>query len=135
MKKFLILCLFLSGCIGKINPEFQPYYNSFAKDFNIFPYLVNSDFGMLKDNIAGSCNYLTLSITIKKEYWNLIDQEMKTELFYHELLHCTVFASHTSKMLEDGCPFSIMYPENFGDGCFYKHKSDYIKQFQRSILQ
>jgi len=125
----LLLCL-LTSC-GGINPEFEPYYKSFAKDFNIFPYTIGADFGKLEDGIGAVCNHGLLKITVKQDYWKDLDEQTRLELIYHELLHCTVWAKHTDKKLADGCPSSIMNSINFGAPCFVDHKQEYINQYKR----
>jgi hypothetical protein len=88
-----------------------------------------------KDGIAGSCTTWSdgyKEVQIDPDYWNSYwtTRAEQLELIAHELGHCDLGLGHTTAKRSDGCAESVMYPSNFGNPCFDKHKSDYLSIFK-----
>jgi hypothetical protein len=87
---------------------------------------VGIGFGSFPDTVVGLCNHVTNSITLDKEYWDVISYQKKLILVYHELGHCTLMRRHIDKRFEDGCPISIMHPEILPDVCINRYLDYYL---------
>lgn len=117
---------------------------------------LSMNFTELEEATIGRCYWLLngeLEIEVDKKYWDRSGFLSKKFLVYHELEHCIRNRSHTHDMPEpnsinayidylirwlgiipkkdyfsDGCPNSIMHPNDVGDWCHYNHYNKYIEE-------
>lgn len=162
MKKLLILLslLILPGCLtlGRVDPEAQPYLNSFVREANsrgyypdtseltikLVPQKSEKIFYGDKDNALAYCEMPVLGIKAKdyipafgqlievsEDYWNAVNTVNREATIYHELGHCILHRDHistTTQSIFGVRPVSIMYPYNFPDLYFYFYKKDYVNE-------
>ena len=94
------------------------------------------------------------TITIDKNYWKIATPTSQYFTMLHEMGHCVCYLNHSEPTsglvgkledflfsigiwtkkgyLQDGCPASIMHPNEFGEICSIRHFNYYIKEFQDS---
>lgn len=112
--RYLLLVLLLAGC-GKasVDPELQPYLDSFQSDTNVqIATPVTLKFGDIRESAEdGLCeNGLGIPvITIDKTAWAQADDTNRKLLVYHELGHCVLGRSHDDTINADGTHESIMF--------------------------
>lgn len=81
------------------------------------------------DTLAGYCVHFSNKIILNSLLWSNYSYDMREQLLFHELGHCTLKRSHiTSKDLSDGCPQTIMTPFLMSKRCYKKHKQYYHKE-------
>jgi hypothetical protein len=105
--------------------KIEPFVSMFEQDYG-HKVDIGIGFGRFSDSVVGLCNHITNSITLDKEYWNVISYQKQLVLVYHELGHCILMRNHTSAIFKDGCPTSIMYPEILSDFCIGKYLNYYL---------
>lgn len=114
------------------------------------------NFTNLGGSAIGRCHWLLngeFEIEIDKGYWDRANFLSKKFLIYHELEHCIRFRMHTHEDLyianfwkyieylgqllgllprkgyfRDGCPNSIMHPNDAGEWCHFAHHDAYIDE-------
>jgi hypothetical protein len=105
-------------------------------------------------NTVGLCYRLSRLVLIDKKWWKDNDSDLKREeLIFHELGHCALGRGHTGfkpsegviryyldltaeflgiierkGYLQDGCPYSYMYPYVLSENCIEKHREHYYKE-------
>lgn len=140
--KYVLLLLSVLGCnrgmqpkiASGVDPAFQVYSQEFAEYYHTdqsvpihFSTLNSSPLGEL----VGEC--VTYSdgarqILIDPGYWSQLDEVSRKDVIYHELGHCKFGRVHTSAILNDLCPTSIMNPYVFGDPCWAEHEAQYLTE-------
>lgn len=128
MKYLIILMLYCVGCATaetiepiEIDPELQPYVNSFQSTFSLIINYSVIFVDDLKNNWVGECVVYEngdKQINIKKSYFESATNAQKEQLLYHEFGHCSlgwqhvegtiVFPNSTTKW-----PISIMRASAF----------------------
>jgi len=109
------------------------------------------------DNTIGRCSLsitFNHTITIDREYWKTATPTSQYFTMLHEMGHCVCYLNHSEPTsglvgkleeflfkigiwtkkgyLEDGCPASIMHPNEFGEICSIRHFNYYINEFKQS---
>lgn len=132
----LIILAVTSGC-GKatinIEDDLVAYYNSFIRDakaegFDFTSFPITIEFGDTSGTIAAVCSRSNSvpKITVRRTFWDNVNDSMKKELIFHELGHCILNRGHDSTFQQSGGPTSIMFPNVFeisdSDWPYYVHE-------------
>lgn len=151
MRYLILIALMLSGCGQQnsqarvtVDPALAPYMQSFESDVGASTAGISAQFADTSvyanplGETVGECtvwwgangSVVKRLIQISPTYWNTMDQYGKTELFYHELGHCALYAVHiNTNNGPSGCYTSIMYPIVFGEtSCFQSNMSYYYQE-------
>jgi len=134
-----LLCLLLVGC-GR-DEEHHAVVDAKLRD------LVGRTQELLQVDLSGisvtfaSLDKNTLALcTIEGKYrevkvnsstWDTLSSNTKLEVMLHEMGHCALFKGHVTTKLDDGCPSSLMSPNNFSnEECFTTHFDYYITELR-----
>jgi len=118
-----------------VDPEFEPYVNSFVEeatkrgvDVNFEESGLSIQFGEAGKNVNGICRGFRANmssaheIIIDRNRWRDDNEFEKERLIYHELGHCQLFRPHTIDTLANGEWKSIMRdgspPQGYGFRAF-----------------
>ena len=91
-------------------------------------------FNNLKGEVTGKCypksfifSKLNSEIVIDRKYWKNANFNQKIMLTMHELIHCecNIFI-HKERILNDGCPSSIMNTTMPSKDCINKYMGEYL---------
>lgn len=155
MFKYLTLIFILMGC-GKFpsdvkdrkgspprhttNPIFQPYVDKFNSELKVHS-TVPVIFGEMDSKYAGLCYKWTngyREVVIWKGHWDLLGEEQKEQLIFHELGHCKLDKGHNNRNViigGDTCPESVMKDTAFSvyevDNCYKMDYNHYISELGR----
>jgi hypothetical protein len=113
-----------SGVVYQVPSELQPFIDSFIKEAANRGHVITITNLIIKydttseDSLCGSCNSLALNTSVQKiititpnqQCWDN-NTELET-LIFHELGHCILGRQHTTALLPNGDPKSIMTPHN-----------------------
>jgi len=105
---FVSIALVVTGCSYRyVAPELQPYTNMFAGIYNINckehlkypdrfvvifdPAPINTRGGVCKRTSDGS----SALVQINRDYWNVINEDLRFSLVFHELSHCLMNSPHS----------------------------------------
>lgn len=136
----LILLLLLVSCgsrielIKKTDTVFLPYIAKLQESLGI---TITSPviFDILKDNIAGICDYRTKVIKIAYKYWITHTDEQREVLLLHEIGHCQINRRHSEATIRLGdrtCPLSVMRTPLFHKGevmvCYRPNREYYLNE-------
>jgi hypothetical protein len=88
--------------------------------------------------VIGMCTPLVISdltpeIRINKKYWDSATDAQQYLLLAHELGHCEFWLMHDNKMLDDGCPASLMNSYLPDAECADLHFLDYAIEFYGKV--
>ena len=86
----------------------------------------NAPAGICLKWIKGN-EYIT-EILIRESLWNVLSENSKTVLIFHELGHCELNKKHNSSKIK-GIPLSIMNPYIIGSYYFSKYREEYLREF------
>lgn len=65
-------------------------------------------------------------IRVDRGFWERSDSASKLALMYHELGHCVCGYGHDKRLLDDGCPASVLSKELPDKTCIDKHRERYF---------
>jgi len=94
-------------------------------------------FADLSPGVAGECtryvNNISKVVTkrlikIDRKVWSYLDEVEKSNLIFHESLHCLYDREHTTTVLEDGCPASFMHYQILSPKCLEDHWYEYVDE-------
>lgn len=119
MKTLLAISILIltAGCGHQIDPQLQPYVDSFEKDGGLSVGALVVQFGPLQDAESaasvdtGLCQKKFLStptITIDPEQWARQNADQREKTMYHELGHCVLDRGHKTEKDAWNNPSSIM---------------------------
>lgn len=102
-KWYVVALLFLSAC-GKpepkvIDPAFLPLLNSFKQYANSYGKIYDYDISITfvekydKANVVGQCTGND-TITIRRSFWNNVNDLQREDVLFHELGHCVMNLDH-----------------------------------------
>lgn len=146
MKTLLVALTLLTACAGSnghsdvtVAPEAVPYFNEFMAYRKTYtgktevPDNLVIEFGSTASRgkyVIGYCektaNYR--HIVLDRDFWNVATDLEKTALSAHELSHCLLNREHTTELLPDGAPKSLMYPSLPSDKVIASHFDYYIQE-------
>lgn len=131
-------CLALISCAPKpvhVDPALFPYVEAFEKIYNIKytgnVYLSNTR-TKGKESRIGYCASGWEEIHIDKDYWLTLTEPSRIGLMFHELAHCTKGTKHNDKLLDNGCPVSLMHSMIYPN-CLNLDIDYYIKQLHTEL--
>lgn len=154
----LLISVNCCASVRTVHPEFKDYVEDFNKIVPENSEKTNSiaigfeDFS--KTNVIARCYYRMKGnrISVDPSYWKRSAPTSKYFTFLHEAAHCSCNAHHTEPTsglagvwelilfklgirerkgyLPDGCPASIMHPNDFGELCAIRHFNYYIKELR-----
>jgi hypothetical protein len=124
MKRFeeFVLAFLLISLLGyhlipyhDVAPDVQPYVQEFQVKMwdRCSPEQVRSSWQMsanVRDEVSwfnketvGVCHYrlLGFDVTLRKDFWNYLDDTGRRQLVYHELLHCYLNVEHEDGTIMD----------------------------------
>ena len=100
------------------------------------------------DHTVAWCNYITKEIGFDYDIWQMLSEDQKFLIFFHEMGHCAFDRMHTQKgtdkwenlqiflgliktvdNFEDGCPGSLMHPFMLEAKCIEAHAEEYLVEF------
>lgn len=117
-----------------IDPEFKTYTDQFRKDatkYNVHVkfYEISIEFSPSSITAVGICLPHLKSIYINSQEWEVLSDNARKILIYHELGHCALRKQHQEFVDLNFCPFSIMYPyiESI-EKCYPIYENSYIKE-------
>ncbi len=94
----------------------------FNKSIDDFDFTIQ--FGSLDGVRYGQCSFQNNTITIDQEKWDLLTEERKVWLVFHELGHCVLGRQHRNKTMDNGECISIMKGLEGNFNCSFNYYSD-----------
>ncbi len=114
--------------------EFQKYVDTFqaearlrGKDIEITRLIIEyGDPSPMSDNSAtvGVCWHLPLQvprIVVDREFWDMINDDAKEQLIFHEMGHCVLGQDHREN--------SVMEPSVLDPGYYRAHRTELLDEF------
>ena len=122
-----------------IDPAFKDHFSDFdsdAKKYKVVPLYANLTTTFVDDIADGVLAYCIPKfniVKVSKKKWDILDEESKRLLLYHEWGHCALRRNHVvddySFNLFYLCPSSIMYPYiDPVSACYQRGKTWYDKE-------
>ena len=138
----IILIQLLTGCIEnepryRTHPDFFEYIRDFEYDLGTQVNVSIIYTEVLSSYAVGTCITYEGSgyryIKIKKSYWEVINEDQRIQLVYHELGHCQLnILNHDESVManNNSCPNSFMRSRVFTrkeiKQCFSRYIDNYI---------
>ena len=141
----LVTVLFLTSCgikqadprwIKGIDKEFVSYVSVFEAMYKKSIGDISIGFEKLESSTVGRCTIWSSGyrqIRIDPDYWHSASEEKRIGLIFHELGHCVLNRTHTSKTfyysglsINGYVPASLMHPDNFYSAFFSELESYYF---------
>jgi len=71
-------------------------------------------------SVVGYCEESRRLVRIDRLFWNELNRSgwIKEALLFHELGHCILNRSHTTKTIQGGAPGSLMFPDVLSEDIF-----------------
>ncbi len=117
-----------------VDPEFEPYVDSFKQNAKIYnvPVIFNlnirfGDFSKQDYDVVGYCDWKN-DIYIKRSTWEYYGWATREELIYHELGHCVLNKWHVNT-------FSIMRPYLLSEQYYFDNRTMLIKEFFTGVRE
>lgn len=128
---------------GQVDPAFEPYVTSFEEFWGHKVHvnvLFDDGTNLQYPVMAGICSTIGTSndkdetVYIRREFWEHSVHYWKEAVIFHELGHCVLGRQHNMRLFPSGEPYSIMFPDIFGEESFYiENRTHYINElFQRN---
>lgn len=118
------------------NDEFKQYLNQFRKDsvkFKTTPnfYKMVTVFkNQLPTGMLGYCIPSVNLVVVSRQVWNVMDEQERKILLYHEWGHCALQRAHVEILeAKTFCPDSLMYPYfNQLAKCYAQLEESYLEE-------
>ena len=138
MKKYslyIVIIILLYGCSDDkaqvIPNEFRGYVDMFFDEGNqrgfnksIDDFDFNIQFGSLDGMMYGQCSFENNTITIDREKWEILSEEQRVWLIFHELGHCLLGRQHKNRIMDNGECISIMKGVERNFTCSFNYYSE-----------
>lgn len=148
---YIVIIILFCGCsddkVQVIPIELQSYVDMFFEEGKLRGLNASLDevdltiqFGSLSGVRDGQCSFRNNTITIDREKWDLMPEESRVWLIFHELGHCILGRQHRNETMENGECISIMKGVEDNFNCSFNYYSQkwwsyYLDELFESNIQ